>query len=56
MSVEQSLAEIEIRGGTRLTLYENRLVLQGTDAMESLQLAHLASVRVAFVRDARKLA
>ena len=55
MSFETSLAVVDIRGGMRLTLFANRLVLQGADAMESVPLAHLASVRVAFERDLRKL-
>jgi hypothetical protein len=41
--------------GARLALYADRLVLHGADAMETVPLAHLASVRVAFGRDARKL-
>ena len=41
--------------GSRLTLYANRLVHQGGDAMETVPLAQLASVRVAFERDPRKL-
>lgn len=55
MSFETSLAEIEIRGGDRLTLFENRLVLARAGALESVALAHLASVRVAFERDPLKL-
>ena len=59
MSVNQSLAEFEIgsgaQRGSRLTLYASRLVHQGKDAMETVPLAQLASVRVAFERDARKL-
>lgn len=55
MSFETSLAEIEIRGGVRLTLFANRLVLQGANAEETVPLAHLASVRVAFERDPHKL-
>ena len=39
----------------RLTLYANRLVLHGADAMETVPLAQLAAVRVAFERDPRKL-
>jgi hypothetical protein len=39
----------------RLALYADRLVLHGADAMETVPLAHLASVRVAFERDPRKL-
>jgi len=49
------LTEFEIGTGTRLALYANRLVLHGADAMESVPLAHLASVRVAFQRDPGKL-
>jgi hypothetical protein len=53
------LAEFEISSGaqrgSRLTLFENRLVHQGGDSMEAVPLAQLAAVRVAFVRDPRKL-
>lgn len=49
------LTEFEFASGARLSLYTNRVVLHGPDAMESVPLAHLASVRVAFERDARKL-
>ena len=53
------LAEFEFdsgaQRGSRLTLYANRLVLHGGDAMETVPLAQLASVRVAFERDPRKL-
>lgn len=49
------LTEFDFGSGGRLALYTNRLVLHGADAMESVPLAHLASVRVAFERDARKL-
>jgi len=49
------LTEFDFGSGGRLTLYTNRLVLHGGDAMESVPLAHLASVRVAFERDPRKL-
>lgn len=59
MSSEQELAEYVIpsgaQRGARLTLYANRLVQHGGDAIETVPLAHLASVRVAFERDARKL-
>ncbi len=59
MSLNHSLAEFEIGAGTqrgsRLTLYANRLVHQGRDAMETVPLAQLASVRVAFERDPRKV-
>jgi uncharacterized Tic20 family protein len=49
------LTEFDFGAGGRLALYTNRLVLHGADAMESVPLAHLASVRVAFERDPRKL-
>jgi len=59
VSLNQSLAEFEIgsgvQRGSRLTLYANRLLHQGKDAMECIPLAQLASVRVAFERDPRKL-
>jgi len=53
------LTEFEFAGGrlhgTRLALYGNRLVQWGGDAMETVVLGQVASVRVAFERDARKL-
>jgi hypothetical protein len=53
------LAEFYFGGGalrgSQLTLYANRIVLQGAGAMETVPLAHLASVRVAFEREPRKL-
>jgi hypothetical protein len=49
------LTEFDFGSGGRLTLYTNRLMLHGADALESIPLAHLASVRVAFERDPRKL-
>jgi hypothetical protein len=59
VSIDSSLAEFELRSGaqrgSRLTLYANRLVHQGGDSMETVPLAQLAAVRVAFERDARKL-
>lgn len=55
MNLDQPLASYDIASGAHFTLYDNRLVLAGADAMETLPLAHLASVRVAFERDARKL-
>jgi hypothetical protein len=59
VSLNHSLAEFEIGSGaqrrSRLTLYANRLVHQGGDAMETVPLAQLASVRVAFERDPRKV-
>lgn len=59
MSLDTPLAEFEIgsgaQRGSRLTLYANRLVHHGGDAMEAVPLAQLAAVRVAFERDPRKL-
>lgn len=59
MSLDQPLAGYDVTGGAqrggRFTLYPNRLVFTGADTMETMPLAHLASVRVAFERDARKL-
>jgi hypothetical protein len=59
MSYDQPIAGYDISSGpqrgARFTLYDNRLVLAGADAMETVPLAHLASLRVAFERDARKL-
>ena len=55
MTQDELLTEFDFGSGGRLTLYTNRLVLHGADAMESVTLAHLASVRVAFERDSRKL-
>jgi hypothetical protein len=55
MSLDSPLAECESGGGTRLTLYANRLVQHGGDTMETVPLAQLAAVRVAFERDAGKL-
>jgi hypothetical protein len=49
------LTEFDFGSGGRLALYANRLVLNVADAMESMPLAHMASVRVAFERDPRKL-
>ena len=55
MSTDPIVADSEVAGGTHLTLYANRMELHGGDAMEIVPLAHLASVRVAFERDPRKL-
>ena len=55
MTPENPIAEFEINSGaqrgSRLTLYASRLACQGGDAMETVPLAHLASVRVAFERN-----
>ena len=59
MNLDSSLAEFEFSSGAqrgaRLTLYANRLVHQGGSSMETVPLAQLAAVRVAFERDARTL-
>ena len=59
MTPDNPIAEFEISSGpqrgSRLTLYASRLAYQGGDAMETVPLAHLASVGVAFERDPRKL-
>ena len=59
MTLDSPLAEFEIRSGAQrgshLTLYPNRLVHQGGDAMETVPLAQLAAGRVAFEGDPRKL-
>lgn len=58
MSFDQPIAGYDVASGeqrgARFALYANRLVFTGADAMETVPLAHLASVRVAFERDARK--
>jgi len=59
VTADNPLAQFDIGSGplrgSRLILYANRLVHRGGDAMESVPLAHLASVGVAFERDPRKL-
>lgn len=59
MTPENPLAEFEISSGalrgSRLTLYANRLVHSGTDSMETVPLAQIAAVGVAYERDPRKL-
>jgi hypothetical protein len=54
-----AIAEFEISSGaqrgSRLSLYANRLVHQAGESMETVSLEHLASVRVSFERDQRKL-
>jgi len=59
MSSGAPVTEFEFRGGalrgTYLTLYADRLVHRGSDALECVPLAQLASARVAFERDRRKL-
>jgi hypothetical protein len=59
VTADHPLVEFEFstgaQRGARLTLYANRLVHQGRDAMETVPLAHLAAVGVAFEREPRKL-
>lgn len=59
MTPENPLAEFEFGSGalrgSRLTLYANRLVHVGGESMETVPLAQLASVGVAFERDPSKL-
>jgi len=59
LTPENPLAEFQIgsgaQRGSRLSLYANRLVHQGGDSMETVPLAQLAAVRVAFERDPAKL-
>ena len=49
------VASFDLSDGSRLTIYQNRVVHEGGGMLETVPLAHLASVRVAFDRDARKL-
>lgn len=59
MSADQPIAGYDIASGeqrgARFSLYPNRLMLTGGETMETIPLAHLASVRVAFERDGSKL-
>ncbi|HUN69895.1 MAG TPA: hypothetical protein VMU46_13935 [Burkholderiales bacterium] len=59
MTPDSSLAEFEFHSGpqrgSHLALYANRLVHQGGDSAETVPLAQLAAVRVAFERDPRNL-
>jgi hypothetical protein len=55
LNADTFIAEFELARGERLALYAGRLVHQGSDTVETVPLAHLASVRVAFERDARQL-
>ena len=52
---DSPLAEFEIGSGARLTLYANRLVQQGGDVLETVPLAQLAAVRVAFERNPSRM-
>ena len=57
--MDQPIASYDIASGlqrgARFTLHANRLVFSGNDVAETVPLAHLASVRVAFGRDPGKL-
>lgn len=59
MSADAPLTEYEFRGGalrgSYLTLFPNRLVHRGGDYAESVPLAQLAAVRIAFEREPRKI-
>jgi hypothetical protein len=55
MSNDLPVTECRLNGGAQLTLYPNRIVLQGGKAAETVALGQLASVRVAFEREPRKL-
>ena len=59
MSLDAPVTEVELRSGlqagTRLTLYANRVVHTAQDAFEIMPLSQLATVGVAFQRDARRL-
>jgi hypothetical protein len=56
VSAEALLSEVELPDGARLALYSGRLVHAGRARSETVALAHLASVRIAFEREPRKLA
>jgi hypothetical protein len=49
------VASFELKDGTQLMLFPNRVVHDGGGLLELVPLAHLASVRVAFERDQRML-
>lgn len=55
MNSDSPLAEFEFSDGARLTLYPNRVVHADGSAMETVPLAQLAAVRIAFEREAGKL-
>jgi hypothetical protein len=55
MSNELPITECRVGRGAQLTLYPNRVVLQGGKAAETVALGQLASVRVAFEREPRTL-
>jgi hypothetical protein len=47
------VASFDLKDGSQLTLFQNRLVHEGGGTLETVPLRHLASVRVGFERDAR---
>ena len=49
------VASFELKDGSHLVLFPNRVVHEGGGTLELVPLAHLASVRVAFERDPRLL-
>lgn len=59
MMEDEPIAVYEFRGGafrgTTLTLFPGRLAHEGVDVVESIPIAHVASVRVEFRREAGKL-
>jgi hypothetical protein len=55
VSADSLVSEVDL-GASRLTLYGGRLVHNGAGATEIIPLAQLASVRIAFEREAGKLA
>jgi hypothetical protein len=59
MTPETPIASYDVpsgmQRGARFTLFANRLVFVSADVTETISLAHLAAVRVAFERDVRKL-
>lgn len=54
MSRDDLLAEVQVGGGM-LSLYQGRLVHRGEAVTETIPIAQLASVRIAFEREAGKL-
>jgi hypothetical protein len=55
VSSDLPITECRVGRGAQLTLYPNRVVLQGGAATETVALGQLASVRVAFEREPGKL-
>ena len=49
------VASFDLKNGSQLTLFQNRVAHEGGGTLEIVPLAHLASVRVVFERDAGKL-